>query len=75
MLQESLFSSVDRSKAHGTSGGADDGVYPEIVAPEQFVFMRAALHKEGDPPLEVLGTVTFAEQGGSQETKVVDARH
>jgi hypothetical protein len=40
------------------------GVYPEIVASERFVFMRAALDKEGDTPLEVLGTVTFAEQGG-----------
>jgi len=51
------------------------GVCPEIVASERFVFMRATLDKEGDPPLEVLGTVTFAEQGGSEETKVVDPRH
>ena len=55
--------------------GPDDGVYPEIVASERFVFMKAALHKEGDPLLEVLGTVTFAEQGGSEQTKVADARH
>ncbi len=52
------------------SGGVPmTGVYPEIVASERFVFMRAALDKEGDPPLEVLGTVTFAEQGGSEEQK------
>ena len=40
------------------------GVYPEIVASERFVFIRAALDKEGDGPLEVLGSVTFPEQGG-----------
>ncbi len=40
------------------------GVYQKLVASERFVFMRAALDKEGDQTFAVLGTVTFAEQGG-----------
>ena len=49
-------------QAHG--GVPMTGVYPEIVASERFVFIRAALDKEGDRPLEVLGSVTFPEQSG-----------
>ena len=64
MLPESLFSSVDRSETWHSGGVPMTRVYPELVASERFVFMRAALDKEGDPTFAVLGTVTFAEQGG-----------
>jgi uncharacterized protein YndB with AHSA1/START domain len=40
------------------------GIYQEIVEPERLVFTGAALDEKGDPPFEVLNTVTFAEQGG-----------
>jgi uncharacterized protein YndB with AHSA1/START domain len=41
------------------------GVFREIVEPERLVFTDSAFEDEdGNPQLEVLTTVTFAEQGG-----------
>ncbi len=41
------------------------GVFHEIVAPERLVFTSSALEDdEGNPQLEVLTTVTFAEHNG-----------
>ena len=51
--------------------GPDGAVYPnkgvfhEIVAPERLVFTSSAFEdKDGNPQLEVLNTVTFAEHNG-----------
>ena len=49
------------------------GVFQEIVEPERLVFTSAALDQEGNPPFEVLNTVTFAEQGG-KATQTLQAR-
>jgi len=46
------------------------GVYHEIVAPEQLVFIAAALDEKGEPLFEVLNTVTFAEQRGKTRLTV-----
>ncbi len=40
------------------------GVFREIVEPERLVFTNVAVDKEGNPLLEGLTTVTFAEHGG-----------
>ncbi len=41
------------------------GVFHEIVEPERLVFTASAFQdEEGNPQLEVLNTVTFAELGG-----------
>jgi uncharacterized protein YndB with AHSA1/START domain len=40
------------------------GVYQEIMEPVRLVFTSAALDKEGNPILELLNTVTFAEHSG-----------
>jgi uncharacterized protein YndB with AHSA1/START domain len=40
------------------------GVYREIVEPERLVFTNIATDKEGNPLLDGLTTVTFAEHGG-----------
>jgi len=41
------------------------GVFHEIVKPERLVFTSSAFEdEEGNPQLEVLNTVTFAELGG-----------
>jgi uncharacterized protein YndB with AHSA1/START domain len=40
------------------------GVFREIVEPERLVFSNIALDHKGDPVLEGLTTVTFAEHGG-----------
>ena len=40
------------------------GVYKEVVKPERLVFTNDALDKEGNPIIEGLTTVTFAEEGG-----------
>jgi uncharacterized protein YndB with AHSA1/START domain len=39
------------------------GVYREIVEPERLVFTNIATDKDGNPILDGLTTVTFAEQG------------
>ena len=47
--------------------GADyptTGIFREIVEPELLVFSNAALSEQGNPVLEGLTTVTFAECGG-----------
>jgi uncharacterized protein YndB with AHSA1/START domain len=45
------------------------GVYQEIVAPERLVFSAAALDESGQPVLEVLTSVGFAEhRGGTKLT-------
>jgi hypothetical protein len=62
--REPVFKRVPIQSSWHSGGVPMTGVYQELVAPERFVFMRAALDKEGDPTFEVLGTVTFAEQGG-----------
>lgn len=49
------------------------GVYQEIIEPELLVFTASALDDEGHPLLEVLTTVTFAEQG-STTTLTLHAR-
>ncbi len=49
------------------------GVYQEIVEPERLVFTSAALDETAHPLLEVLNTVTFAEQGG-KTTLTLQAR-
>jgi uncharacterized protein YndB with AHSA1/START domain len=43
------------------------GIFREIVEPERLVFSNAALGKEGNPVLEGLTTVTFAEHGGKTQ--------
>ncbi len=40
------------------------GVFREIVEPERLVFTNVAVDKEGNPLLDGLTTVTFAEHGG-----------
>jgi uncharacterized protein YndB with AHSA1/START domain len=40
------------------------GVYLEIVEPERLVFTNVAVDKDGNPILDGLTTVTFAEDGG-----------
>ena len=40
------------------------GVYREIVEPERLVFTNIATDKDGNPILDGLTTVTFADQGG-----------
>ena len=40
------------------------GVYREIVEPERLVFTNIATDKEGNPVLDGLTTVIFAEHGG-----------
>jgi uncharacterized protein YndB with AHSA1/START domain len=40
------------------------GVYREIVEPQRLVFTNIATDKEGNPLLDGLTTVTFAEHGG-----------
>ncbi len=41
------------------------GVFHEIVEPERLVFTSTAFEdEEGNPKLQVLNTITFAEQGG-----------
>ena len=40
------------------------GVFREIVEPERLVFTNVALGEKGNPVLEGLTTVTFAEHGG-----------
>jgi uncharacterized protein YndB with AHSA1/START domain len=40
------------------------GVYREIVAPERLVFTNIALDKDGNPIIDGLTTVIFAEQNG-----------
>jgi uncharacterized protein YndB with AHSA1/START domain len=40
------------------------GVYREVVEPERLVFTAVAEDEEGNPLLEGLTTVTFAEHGG-----------
>lgn len=40
------------------------GVFQEVIEPERFVFLSAALGKNGNPLFEVLNTVLFAEQNG-----------
>jgi uncharacterized protein YndB with AHSA1/START domain len=40
------------------------GVYREIAEPERLVFTNIAMDKEGNPVIDGLTTVTFAEQGG-----------
>jgi uncharacterized protein YndB with AHSA1/START domain len=39
------------------------GVYREIVPPERLVFTNIAMDKDGNPLLDGLTTVTFAEEG------------
>jgi len=46
------------------------GVFREIVKPERLVFTAVARDKEGNPLLEALTTVTFAEQGGKTKLTV-----
>jgi uncharacterized protein YndB with AHSA1/START domain len=41
------------------------GVYREIVEPERLVFTNIATDNDGNPILDGLTTVTFAEQGGT----------
>ena len=55
------------------------GVYREVVKPERLVFTNIATDKEGNPILDGLTTVIFAEQGGktkltlqTRATAVVD---
>lgn len=56
--------------------GPDDVVYPmtgvfrEIVEPERLVFTAVAEDLQGNPLLEALTTVTFAEQGGKTKLTV-----
>ena len=40
------------------------GVYREVVAPERLVFTNIATDKDGNPILDGLTTVIFAEHGG-----------
>ncbi len=40
------------------------GTFSEIMKPERLVFTAVARDKEGNPLLEALTTVTFAEHGG-----------
>jgi uncharacterized protein YndB with AHSA1/START domain len=40
------------------------GVFREIVPPSRLVFTNIAVDKDGNPIIEGLTTVTFAEQGG-----------
>ena len=40
------------------------GVYCEVVEPERLVFTNIATDKDGNPVLDGLTTVTFAEHGG-----------
>jgi uncharacterized protein YndB with AHSA1/START domain len=40
------------------------GVYREVVQPERLVFTNIATDKDGNPVLDGLTSVTFAEQGG-----------
>jgi uncharacterized protein YndB with AHSA1/START domain len=40
------------------------GVFREVVEPEKLVFLSTALDEHGNTQLEVLHTVTFAEQNG-----------
>lgn len=49
------------------------GVFREIVEPERLVFTNVAVDKEGNPLLEGLTTVTFAEHGG--KTKLTLQTH
>jgi uncharacterized protein YndB with AHSA1/START domain len=49
------------------------GVFREIVAPERLVFTNVAVDKEGNPLLEGLTTVTFAEHNG--KTKLTLQTH
>jgi uncharacterized protein YndB with AHSA1/START domain len=49
------------------------GTFREIVAPERLVFTAVAEDQAGNPLLEALTTVTFAERGG-KTTLTVHAR-
>ena len=40
------------------------GVFREIVPPSRLVFTNIAVDKDGNPIIEGLTTVTFAEEGG-----------
>ena len=40
------------------------GVYREIIRPERLVFSNSALDKDGNPIIDGLTTVTFADHGG-----------
>ena len=46
------------------------GIFSEIVKPKRLVFTAVARDKEGNPLLEALTTVTFAEQGGKTKLTV-----
>jgi uncharacterized protein YndB with AHSA1/START domain len=46
------------------------GVFHEIVEPERLVFTAVAEDDDGNPQLEALTTVTFAEQGGKTTVAV-----
>ena len=46
------------------------GIFSEIVKPERLVFTAVARNKEGNPLLEALTTVTFAEQGSKTKLTV-----
>ena len=58
--------------------GPDGGIYPlrgvfrEVVAPERLVFTNDALDAAGQPLIEGITTVTFAEQAGKTLLTVHD---
>lgn len=50
------------------------GTFQEIVPPERLVFLSAAIDQDGEPVLESLTTVTFAEHANRQTRLTVHAR-